>query len=70
LILLDYDGTVVNFTKEPNKAAPNEYLLHLLEQLTKNKNVNKGKATQKWLSKNEWDFVLALGDDVTDEDTF
>lgn len=194
LILLDYDGTLVNFTKEPNKAFPNDYLLHLLEQLTKNtennvviisgrdrntlwqwlghlnldfiaehgiwykqknqewemadgitddwkprlreileayvdrtpgsfveekqyslawhyrnldvdiasmrrmeilealtamageyglsimdgnkvieiknKNVNKGKATQKWLSKNEWDFVLAIGDDITDEDTF
>ena len=24
----------------------------------------------KWLSKNNWDFIMAIGDDVTDEDMF
>jgi trehalose 6-phosphate synthase/phosphatase len=36
----------------------------------KNAGVNKGKATLNWLNAQEWDFILALGDDRTDEDTF
>jgi trehalose 6-phosphate synthase/phosphatase len=32
--------------------------------------VNKGRAAQRWLSKRKWDFILAMGDDWTDEDTF
>jgi trehalose 6-phosphate synthase/phosphatase len=36
----------------------------------KNTDINKGRAALRWLSKGEWDFVLALGDDWTDEDTF
>jgi len=32
--------------------------------------VNKGSAVQQWLAKNEFDFVLAIGDDLTDEDMF
>jgi trehalose 6-phosphate synthase/phosphatase len=32
--------------------------------------VNKGKAAQRWLEKNDFDFVMAIGDDHTDEDTF
>ncbi len=36
----------------------------------KNAGVNKGKATMYWLSKEEYDFQLAIGDDHTDEDTF
>src|SRR5690606_33559217 len=32
--------------------------------------VNKGKAAQRWLEREQYDFVLALGDDHTDEDTF
>ncbi len=36
----------------------------------KNRDVNKGKAARKWLQKDSYDFVLAIGDDVTDEDTF
>ncbi len=36
----------------------------------KNADVNKGRATQKWISTYEQDFALAIGDDWTDEDTF
>lgn len=36
----------------------------------KNAGVNKGKATQTWVSEADWDFILAIGDDHTDEDTF
>jgi trehalose 6-phosphate synthase/phosphatase len=32
--------------------------------------VNKGRAAQNWLSKQEFDFILAIGDDRTDEDLF
>jgi len=36
----------------------------------KNAGVNKGKAMKRWLGENDWDFILAIGDDHTDEDTF
>lgn len=36
----------------------------------KNAGINKGHATLRWISKKEWGFILALGDDATDEDTF
>lgn len=36
----------------------------------KNIEVNKGRATQKWLSKFPHDFTMAIGDDWTDEDIF
>lgn len=36
----------------------------------KNIDVNKGKAARRWLDKEEYDFVMAIGDDHTDEDTF
>jgi trehalose 6-phosphate synthase/phosphatase len=33
--------------------------------------VNKGKAALHWLEKTDaWDFVMAMGDDITDEDIF
>lgn len=32
--------------------------------------INKGKAAEKWLKKFKPDFALAIGDDMTDEDTF
>jgi trehalose 6-phosphate synthase/phosphatase len=32
--------------------------------------VNKGSAVQQWLAKNDFDFILAVGDDLTDEDMF
>ena len=36
----------------------------------KNIEVNKGKAAQNWLHDRNTDFILALGDDHTDEDIF
>lgn len=36
----------------------------------KNSLINKGLAIEKWLESKKWDFVLAIGDDWTDEDMF
>ena len=36
----------------------------------KNSEVNKGYAAEKWLVKDNYDFIFAVGDDWTDEDTF
>jgi trehalose 6-phosphate synthase/phosphatase len=36
----------------------------------KNNAVNKGKAAMKFISKQKYDFILAIGDDTTDEDMF
>jgi trehalose 6-phosphate synthase/phosphatase len=36
----------------------------------KNAGINKGRAAMEWISGEEWDFALAIGDDWTDEDTF
>lgn len=36
----------------------------------KNAGVNKGKAISNWLNDTHYDFILAIGDDHTDEDTF
>lgn len=36
----------------------------------KNAGVNKGKAALHWVEDRDWDFILAVGDDHTDEDTF
>jgi len=36
----------------------------------KSANLNKGITAQQWLSRQNWDFILAIGDDVTDEDLF
>lgn len=36
----------------------------------KNAGVSKGKATLSWLHEKDWDFVMAIGDDSTDEDMF
>lgn len=32
--------------------------------------INKGKAAERWLEKEKYDFIMAVGDDYTDEDTF
>jgi trehalose 6-phosphate synthase/phosphatase len=32
--------------------------------------INKGKAAKRWVEKDDYDFVMAIGDDLTDEDTF
>lgn len=36
----------------------------------KNASVNKGRASLRWIRKKRWEFILAIGDDATDEDTF
>jgi len=36
----------------------------------RNAGINKGQAALRWLSKKKWGFILAIGDDWTDEDTF
>ncbi|HIC95876.1 TPA: trehalose-phosphatase [Candidatus Bipolaricaulota bacterium] len=36
----------------------------------KRSGINKGRAALHWLAGEGWDFVLAVGDDQTDEDTF
>jgi len=36
----------------------------------KNIGISKGHATERWLAKDKWDFILAAGDDYTDEDMF
>jgi trehalose 6-phosphate synthase/phosphatase len=36
----------------------------------RNAGFNKGTAGMQWISKNEYDFILAIGDDFTDEDLF
>jgi len=48
--------------------------LHVLEGNkvveVKHAGVTKGKATLNWLQMADWDFILAIGDDRTDEDMF
>jgi len=36
----------------------------------KNAMINKGRAAMTWLSGRTWDFIMAVGDDRTDEDLF
>ncbi len=36
----------------------------------KNAGINKGKAALYWIKKEQYDFILAIGDDRTDEDIF
>lgn len=36
----------------------------------KNAGINKGIAALNWVNDREWDFILAIGDDHTDEDIF
>ena len=36
----------------------------------RNTGVNKGMGTMDLVNKNNWDYILAIGDDVTDEDLF
>jgi trehalose 6-phosphate synthase/phosphatase len=58
LMLIDYDGTLVPFSKEPSMAFPNEGLIKLLQQLSKFENnelfiiSGRDSATlDKWLGK-------------------
>ena len=36
----------------------------------KNAGINKGNAALKWISRENFDFIMAAGDDQTDEDIF
>jgi len=36
----------------------------------KNSGINKGRAALRWLTKEKWGFIMAIGDDRTDEDIF
>jgi trehalose 6-phosphate synthase/phosphatase len=36
----------------------------------KNHGINKGRAAEFWLSNQDWDFIIAAGDDYTDEEMF
>ena len=36
----------------------------------KNIGISKGHVVERWLAKDKWDFILAAGDDYTDEDMF
>jgi trehalose 6-phosphate synthase/phosphatase len=36
----------------------------------RNVGVNKGRAAEFWIAKQNWDFLLAAGDDYTDEEMF
>ena len=36
----------------------------------KSMHIHKGRAAEIWIHQREADFILAMGDDVTDEDTF
>jgi trehalose 6-phosphate synthase/phosphatase len=36
----------------------------------RNAGVNKGRAANYWISRSQYDFILAIGDDQTDEDLF
>lgn len=48
--------------------------LHVLEGNkvieVKNASIDKGRAASRWISREEWDFIMAIGDDRTDEDLF
>ena len=32
--------------------------------------INKGRAAERWLEKEQWGFLIAAGDDYTDEEMF
>jgi len=85
LLLLDYDGTLVPFADKPERAKPDKELTDQLIDLTactelqvmkgnkvvevKDGRVNKRIAASHWLTKG-FGFILAVGDDLTDEDMF
>jgi trehalose 6-phosphate synthase/phosphatase len=71
--------------RDQGRAVARELIDHLLiftasiglQVLTGNKaieirgaGINKGTAVQRWLANTDFDFVLAIGDDLTDEDMF
>ncbi len=68
LILLDYDGTLVNFVKDPEKAVPGDNLILLLKKLADDEKNNiviiSGRSRntlQKWLGGLKINFVAEHG---------
>ncbi|MEL6538965.1 MAG: trehalose-phosphatase, partial [Bacteroidota bacterium] len=68
VLFLDYDGTMVGFTKDPNEANPDQELLDILTQLAddpKNRVViisGRGRDTlEKWLGHLNVDFIVEHG---------
>lgn len=56
LVILDYDGTLVHFSKDPQKASPDRTLLRLIQTLAQNNHLiivsGRDKETlEKWLGK-------------------
>ncbi|MCD6593914.1 bifunctional alpha,alpha-trehalose-phosphate synthase (UDP-forming)/trehalose-phosphatase [Candidatus Bathyarchaeota archaeon] len=64
----------VNELKDALLTLVGSYNLEILEGdkviEVKNAGINKGVAASYWLSKENWDFILAMGDDWTDEYVF
>jgi len=67
-LILDYDGTLMNFDPDPQAVAPDELLLGYLETLCKNpKNkvvINTGRdkhTINKWLGHLDMDFAAEHG---------
>ncbi|MBK5196481.1 MAG: bifunctional alpha,alpha-trehalose-phosphate synthase (UDP-forming)/trehalose-phosphatase, partial [Proteiniphilum sp.] len=68
LILLDYDGTLAPFVKNPEDAVPSPQLLELLQQMSADKKnkvvINSGRNHQildKWFEGSELDFAAEHG---------
>ncbi|MBE0477332.1 MAG: bifunctional alpha,alpha-trehalose-phosphate synthase (UDP-forming)/trehalose-phosphatase [Coriobacteriia bacterium] len=70
----DMAGTRVSELKETLVGMTGEMGLGLLEGKkvleVKNQGVNKGQAAHRWMERAEPQFILAMGDDRTDEDLF
>ncbi|WP_143306841.1 bifunctional alpha,alpha-trehalose-phosphate synthase (UDP-forming)/trehalose-phosphatase [Chitinophaga vietnamensis] len=59
-------GTLRYYTQEKGlQVLPGDKVIEV-----KNIEINKGKAALSWLHHKKYDFIMALGDDVTDEDIF
>lgn len=68
LCFLDYDGTLVSFEKDPQKAIPTESVLQLLQQLTADKqnriviiSGRKKQQLEKWLKGLKLDIIAEHG---------
>jgi len=59
-------GTLLNLTANLNVGVfEGSKILEI-----RNLGLNKGRATEFWLAKKNWDFIIAAGDDYTDEEMF
>lgn len=62
----ELENTLLHFTTNLNLGVSRGN--KILE--VKNAGINKGQAALRWISKKRWNFILAAGDDLTDEDIF